>query len=67
MKNITLKQFFYEFIKKIALILVIFFISLWVSNNNIYQGFIDYLWVLVLGALIISALTVYFKPKIQNR
>ncbi|WP_407371895.1 hypothetical protein [Carnobacterium sp.] len=67
MKNITLKQIFYEFIKKFVLVLILFFISLWVSNNNIYQGFIDYLWVLVLGALIISVLTVYFKPKIQNR
>ena len=67
MKNITLKQIFYEFIKKFALVLVLFFISLWVSNNNIYQGFIDYLWVLVVGTLIISVFTVYFKPKIKNR
>lgn len=67
MKKTLLKQIFHEFIKKFALVLVLFFMSLWVSNNDIYQGFIDYLWILVIGALIISVLTVYFTPKIKNR
>lgn len=67
MENTTFKQFVHEFLKKFAFMVVMFFISLRVSNDNIYQAFLNYLWILVLGALFISVWKVYVKPKIQNR
>lgn len=60
-----LKRFSIDFLKKIIYMAIFFTVGLFVSNNNILQGFMDYFWVLVVGALLISAFNIYIKPKFQ--
>lgn len=57
------KQWLIAFIKTILLMGVIFFIGLSVSQNDVTQGFIDYFWLLILAALLISGFRVFFRSE----
>ncbi|WP_313468052.1 hypothetical protein [Carnobacterium sp.] len=67
MNKAKFKQFIFAFLKRFALLIVFYFIALWVSNNDIYGGFANYSWILLLGALIISIFTVYLKPNSKQK
>lgn len=60
-----IKQFLFDFIKKTVFMSIFFFIGLLVSRNDVYQGFLDYYWLLIIGALLISIVNMYVKPKFQ--
>lgn len=64
MKGKKIKKMSIEFTKKIMFMSIIFFVGLSVSNNNIYQGFMDFFWLLVIGAFLISMFNVYIKPNL---
>lgn len=60
------KKMTIEFMKKIIFMSIFFFIGLSVSNNNVSQGFMDFFWILIIGAFSISAFNVYINPYLQR-
>lgn len=67
MDKAKLKQFIFECLKRLAVFVVFYCIALWVSNNDVYEGFVNYSWVLLLGAVISSIFTVYLKPNVKQK
>lgn len=58
-----LKPFILEFLKAFFRMILLFLFALWVSKNNIAQGFLDYSWIFLIAALITAAVKCYLKPK----